>query len=594
MISSKKISLISLALILVVLCFTVAAMLFPKGITAGHITGEVSYSDLHSVTYSAGDYYSDYTGSSPVKIALAGDTATAESTNVSVNGNEITVLGGGTYVLEGELKGNIIVNSADGAQVRLVMNGASIISEDFSPLYIKQAASTVISLAPGTDNLLADGSVYNSEKQDDGKPSAALHSSDDLIINGDGSLTVTGNSMDGIKANDTLKITGGTLKITAADDGINANDYIALQTAFLEITAGGDAVRCENEEKDKGFIALTEAAFTVTSGGDGISASSSLYADSSAAVITSGGGSETVTLISETMGGGMNRGGFRNQQTMDTPSAKGIKASDISITGGAYTIDSSDDAIHSDGSLFVSGGSFDISTGDDGVHAEKNVTLNPDTLNITKCREGIEGARIVIDGGDISVVSSDDGINAVGESSAGGGMPPMMGMHKETITEEDMYLIINGGNIYIQTGGDGVDSNAAAVLNGGTVCVYGPENSGNSSLDFEYGFVINGGSLLAAGSSGMAELPHDTSEQNSIVFYLDKNYDAGSTISVTDSEGNEIMSGKSAKQFSWVCVSNSALSKSSSYSLNRNGTQVSSVEVTDTVTSSGSTGRRMW
>ena len=588
MISSKKITVISIVLIAVALIFTVVFMLVPKSSLTGNTIGNVMYSELHTVTYTSDDYYTNSTDSSPVKIDFGADGVSGGSKNVAVDGNEITILGGGTYVLSGDFKGNVVVDSADKALVRLVMNGVNITSDDFSALYVKQAEKVVISLVAGTENCLCDGKVYNTQKQTEGKPTAALYSHDALTVNGEGALTVIGNYMDGIKANDELKITGGTIKVTAVDEGINANDYIALQSVSTEINSGGDGIRCENESSEKGFIALEGTGITVVSGGDGISASSSLYANSAKADISAGGGSASVSI---SLGGMGYPGGFGGQND-DTPSTKGIKASEILINGGTYIVDSADDAIHSDGSLSLAGGSFSISCGDDAIHGERNVVISPEILDISKCLEGIEGAYIVINSGDIRIVSGDDAINAVGENSAGGGRP--MGMHKENITDEDVYLTINGGNIYIETGGDGVDSNGAAVLNGGTVQVYGPENGGNSSLDFEYGFVINGGKLIAAGSSGMAELPHNSSKQSSLVFYLTEYYGSGSAISVTDSDGNEIMSGVSNKKFNWVCVSDAKIVNGGSYKLTVGGAEVVTLEATDVVTSSGNNGRRMW
>lgn len=78
---------------------------------------------------------------------LTGDAAVSESGSVSVIGSEIIITGGGTYVLSGELTdGSVIVDSDDSSEVRLVMNGVSVTSSDFSALYIKQSAKTVISL----------------------------------------------------------------------------------------------------------------------------------------------------------------------------------------------------------------------------------------------------------------------------------------------------------------------------------------------------------------------------------------------------------------------------------------------------------------
>lgn len=481
MISSKKIELLTIALMVLAVGFVLAGMLYPAADTGDG--GTVQYADGFSVTYSAEDDTADWQNATAYQITLQGDTATTDSGKVLVDGGNISILGGGTYVLRGELQdGSIIVNATDNATVHLVLNGAAIHSSDYAALYIEQAEAVVLTIADGTENTLTDGTAYDAEKQEDGKPSACIYSRDNLTINGSGTLSVTGNYEDAIKCNDTLKIVGTQLQISAVDDGINANDCAALVDSDITVTAGGDA-------------------------------------------------------------------------------------------------------IHSDGNLAISGGSLTIAASDDAVHAEKTLVLEPAALQITRCREGLEGAYIIINSGEIHITASDDGINAVGEGSSGMEMPMMQ--QKANISEDEIYLTINGGSIYVESSGDGLDSNGAAALNGGTLRVYGPENNGNSSLDFQYGLLLNGGNLLAAGSSGMAELPSESSAQNSLVFYLNENYAAGSTIQLTDQTGTVLADGTSGKQFNWVCASDAAITQGDSYTLWVNGTAVAQLECTGTITSSG-------
>lgn len=320
-------------------------------------------------------------------------------------------------------------------------------------------------------------------------------------------------------------------------------------------------------------------------------ASSAVYANDVTAAVTSGGGAESAPVS----GGGGMRPGMFGGQTEDTPSTKAVKAgADMQISGGEYTLDSADDGLHSDGSLNISGGRFTISSGDDAVHAEGDAVIGPESINILSCYEGIEGAYITINGGSISIVSSDDAINGVGLNSSagfgGGGFGGMSGGGTKT-AEEDIYLTINGGSLYIETSGDGIDSNGSAVINGGNAEVYGPDNSGNSSIDIGdggYALIMNGGSLLAAGSSGMAEYPYSGSGQSSLVFYLDETYAAGSEISVCASSGNEIISGVSGRNFDFVCVSAADIEQGETYVLYVNGEETASIEASDIVSLYGS------
>ena len=134
MISSKKINLIAILLIAAALIFTVCVMLVPQNTITGHKTGLVSYSDVHSVSFTKDDYYTTYAEGGITKINLSGTTASSKSNNVTVEGGKITILGGGVYVLSGTLDdGNIVVDSSDGAEVRLILNQVSVTSSDFSP-----------------------------------------------------------------------------------------------------------------------------------------------------------------------------------------------------------------------------------------------------------------------------------------------------------------------------------------------------------------------------------------------------------------------------------------------------------------------------
>ena len=113
-------------------------------------------------------------------------------------------------------------------------------------------------------------------------------------------------------------------------------------------------------------------------------------------------------------------------------------------------------------------------------------------VNILNSYEGIEGETVKILGGNVSVVSKDDGINASMTSGT-------------TIT-------IGGGVIYIFCGGDGIDSNSRASYNGiaftGGKTVIVSTSGGNSAIDSEQGYSFSGGYVVAVmprgGMSGEA------------------------------------------------------------------------------------------
>lgn len=51
-------------------------------------------------------------------------------------------------------------------------------------------------------------------------------------------------------------------------------------------------------------------------------------------------------------------------------------------------------------------------------------------------------------------------------------------------------ITINGGDIYVNASGDGIDSNKNAVINGGTLFVLGSDVGGDAGIDTEQGILL--------------------------------------------------------------------------------------------------------
>lgn len=584
MINSKKITIITLTLTGIAVIFTLIATFFTNK-QSDNKTGTVYYGENHSITYTENDYRNNYSSFGVTKIALKQTTATSTSKAVTVDGGNVTINGGGIYIISGTLTdGSIIINSTDNGTVFLLLNGANITSSDFAALYIKQAEKTVITLAEGTQNTLCDGASYNSEKLENGKPTATLYSKDDLTINGSGTLSVTSLSNSGIKSNDSLKIINSTVNVTSKNKGICANDSIAVLSATLSINSESDSLKCKNEATDKGFVVLENSNVNIQTNADGIYASSDIYAkDVTANIICQG------NQAKETHSSIPNRNS-NHESASSSESSKPIKAGlGIKTENGSYMLTSFDDCIHSDKDITVNGGVFTLSTSDDGIHADNNLTLNPERIDIIKCYEGIEAAYIYINSGDISIVSSDDGINATGLNINNG-----FGAHNfdntEKTSKDDIFLTVNGGHICIEPSGDGIDSNGSAEINGGTVEIYGPESNGDSSLDVGdggYVLLINGGSLIAAGSAGMAEDASASSKQISLNFTFDSKYSAGSIVELKDSENSIVISGVCAKSFDRLYLSDEKIQNGYEYSLYINDNLVEKITVNGVINSFG-------
>ena len=509
-----------------------------------------------------------------------------------VTDSVLTISAEGVYELTGTLKdGQIRINTE--GKIQLVLNNADISCSTGSAIYIENAKKVFITLADGSENTVSDGTGYSDETTD----GSAIYSSDSLTINGTGSLTVNGNEDEGITCKDDLAVTAGNITVNSVGTGIKGKDYIAVYDGTISITSGGDGLKASNStDEGMGFIYIRNGSFTIDAQEDGMQAESEIIIENGEFDITSGGGTANAQekhddfgMMPGNGGFGGGRGGWNMQNSdnadvpsgdasentasaetaieEDTISIKGIKAgSMLYISGGSLTLNTADDALHSNQSLYITGGEFHIASGDKGIHADADLTVSGGIVNITQSYEGIEASDILVSGGTINLNSSDDGFNASDGSEQGA-----MG------NAVSCSLEISGGYVYVNADGDGLDSNGSMTISGGTVLVDGPTNDGNGALDSNNGISLTGGFLFASGSSGMAEYPDDAS-QNVIVITLDNYQNANTLVTICDEDGNEIVSYQPSKQFNSVVFSSDALESGKAYRLYLNGTSTGSHE----------------
>ena len=503
------------------------------------------------------------------KTVSAPDLTGAKTVTLTDDG--VTIDAGGVYVLSGTTTGRITVNAKD-ADVTLVLNGVTVNCTDSSALYVYKAKSVTLWLAEGTTNTLTDAESYSysdalSSKADE-EPNACVYSKADMVIGGTGMLTVNGRANNGITGKDTLRVETATVQVTAKNHGINGKDALVVKGATVTVDCGGDALRSTNDSDKKcGYVALSDATLSLTAGEDGVQAETVLFADSGTVTVKSGGGS-SATVSSDT-------------------SAKGLKAgAGMLLEGGSFTVDSCDDAIHSNGNVAISGGTFLLATGDDGVHADENVTVSDGTITVTKSYEGIEGATVDITGGTIDITASDDGLNAAGGNDQSG-FGPRKDNFGGSSNDSTYYIRIAGGKITIDAGGDGIDSNGSLTVSGGETYVSGPTDNGNGALDFDGTGTITGGIVVAAGASGMAQNFGENSTQGSILVSFGS-FGTGA-VTVTNAAGKTLASFTPTKQYNCVVVSAPTLKKGETYTVNACG-QSQSVTLSSLIYGSGMQG----
>ncbi|WP_418993106.1 carbohydrate-binding domain-containing protein [Agathobaculum butyriciproducens] len=425
---------------------------------------------------------SDYTTANATLVTLTDSSATAKGkyTGYEIDGTDVSIMAAGTYVFSGDCDNGSITVKKGVTGVTIVLNGLTLTNDDSAAITLNKTAEASLIAAAGTTNTVADTAGSNDENA-----AVKVKSGASLSIGGTGTLTVDGNAKNGIKgaADAVITVAEVKLNINAADDGLSCDDELKITGGTLNITAGGDAVKASPDTGDTenpdttslGNVTISGGTLTLNATGEGVQADGDL---------TISGGTFHVKT----------NGGHTTALTDDSASCKGFKAGGaLTVTGGTLTVDSADDALHASTDVTISGGTLTLATGDDGVHADNDLVIgakgasstSTPRINITASYEGLEGTTVTVYSGDIDVVASDDGVNAA----------------SSTLGERsDKYAIsIAGGDLYIDAGSDGLDSNNDISMTGGKVEVYGADAMMDAAIDYDGTFTLSGGTLFGAG-----------------------------------------------------------------------------------------------
>ena len=199
-----------------------------------------------------------------VSIDMSAPVAKTENgVEVTVNGGHVTVNHGETkkvcYVVSGTTaNGSLTVLGEKKYAVKL--NGTSITNPDSAALNLLSGKRAFILLADGTANTLADGTG--------GSQKGALYCKGKLLFNGSGSLSVNGNTNNGIHSADYIIFNrGNNIYVkSSANHGIKANDGVFINGGILNVEVAAAAAKGINCESD---IIVNGGRTTVMTTGNG-------------------------------------------------------------------------------------------------------------------------------------------------------------------------------------------------------------------------------------------------------------------------------------------------------------------------------------
>lgn len=190
-----------------------------------------------------------------------------------IDGTTATIKSSGGYTITGVCdQGQLVINTR--GKVTLTLENLTLTSVDGPAIDILAAKEATLFLPSGSESTLTDASQYAnvSDGQD-----AAIFSKADLIISGEGSLTVNGQYNDGIASRDTLLIKGGNITVNARNHGIKGKDYLIIQGGMINVMAGGDGLKATNSDQAAlGYVQIEAGALYITVQDDGVFAVSQI------------------------------------------------------------------------------------------------------------------------------------------------------------------------------------------------------------------------------------------------------------------------------------------------------------------------------
>ena len=477
-------------------------------------------------------------------IDLANPTATD---GVSVENGTITITSGGTYRLTGEYSGQVKIEAAKTDTVRLVLDNAKITNSTGAAINVVSAAEAIIYTAAGTTNTVADEANYTATGDDD--PDAAIYSTANLTLTGEGSLSVEGAYEEGIHTTGGLVIASGTLEVNAANTGIKGKDYVDITGGIVNVTAAQDGIKSTNtNDESMGFTRLSAGSVTISAGDDGLKAPHTL----------------------EISGGTLNI----------EKSNEGIEAQYINILDGDVTVNSTDDGINASLKDSSSDTSSDTTSGTATTGQQTQQNQNGQTQQAPAGGGAAPGGSQGSTGQNQNMPQPPAG--GTGQLPTDGAMPGGGGGTFEVV---DAAINISGGTVTVNAEGDGIDSNGTATFSGGTVTVNGPTAGGNNALDSNGDLLLNGGTVTTGSTADMFEAPSSASTSGYLKITDSSALTQGSTVQVTDSSGTVVANYKITRSgVQLVLVSNKNIVKGQSYTVSVTS---GSVDAASTTAASG-------
>lgn len=327
-------------------------------------------------------------------LVVTGGTYIVNSSSHGLDANDSVRIANANFTIDAGKDAIHCENTEDTAKGFIYISSGSIKAEAEGDGI---AASAYLQIEGGEIDLLIGGGAQNGDKASSGNYGGFMGGGPGGMRPGgsQGSSTTTEDtvSMKGLKAANSLLISGGTFKIDSADDSIHSDVSVIINGGTFTLASGDDAIHAED-------------TLTITSGKINVS-----------------------------------------------ESYEGLEALHIKITGGDIKLVASDDGLNAAGGTDQSG----TEGGRDGMFGGGHGGGRPGGMGGGPGGMSSGNGSIVISGGNLYVKASGDGIDANGTLEITGGYTVVCGPTQgDTATlDYDRSATITGGT-FIGTGAAGM------------------------------------------------------------------------------------------------------------------------------------------
>ena len=375
------------------------------------------------------------------------------------------------------------------------------------------------------------------------------------------------DSMKGLKAGTIIKVTGGTYIIDSQDDSVHTNGNMYIDNGKYTINTGNDAFHADTQLVINGGtidiqnsyegiesleIIIKGGDINVTASDDGINAS--------------GGSSDSTDTQQQGMSDNNRPGNMDNNDSNMNLGQQGVMM----------------DGNRSDnGTMGGNGNNMGQLQGAPDENQSGNGMMGGNSNNMRQPQGALDGNQSGngMMGGNSDNMGQLQGMPDNNKSGNMGGFGN---------SDSNATMTINGGNLFVNASGDGLDANGSIYINGGSVIICGPTSDGDTAIDFDSACEIKGGTVMAFGSSGMLETP-TSAENGACIVTSFSSVSAGTQYTLTDSTGKTILSYTPSKAYASAIVYSADISTGNTYTVNA-GSVSQSVTVNSAVTSNASSG----